>query len=116
LSPPFHACSELFVGVFELIGHFRPEILDARIEPRNGLGLDLVAIELFEDAIFLDGTDRAGKAGGCIQLGRLLNGKGKLVVRRTFAAGRRSCVDDTAARLYLSPVIPTTPAKLGKRY
>jgi hypothetical protein len=31
------SCSELFVGVFELINHFRSEILDARIEPRNVL-------------------------------------------------------------------------------
>jgi hypothetical protein len=29
--------SELFVGVFELISHFRSEILDARIEQRNVL-------------------------------------------------------------------------------
>jgi hypothetical protein len=29
--------ADLFVGMFELINHFRSKIIDARIEPRNVL-------------------------------------------------------------------------------
>ena len=29
------SCSELFVGVFELVDHFRSEIVESLIEPRN---------------------------------------------------------------------------------
>jgi len=54
----------------------------------TGLGLDLVAIEFCEGAIFLNGPDGARVAGDGIQLGRLVNREGILVVRRTFATGR----------------------------
>ena len=29
------SCSELFVGVFELVNHFRSEIVESLIKPRN---------------------------------------------------------------------------------
>jgi hypothetical protein len=52
------------------------------------IGIDLVAIELGKSTIFLDGADSAGMAGLGIKLGRLLDGKGILVVRRTVATIR----------------------------
>ena len=47
-----------------------------------------MAIELRKGTIFLDGTDGARIAGLRVKLGRLLDGKGILVVRRTVAAVR----------------------------
>jgi len=73
----------------------------------SGLHLDLVAVELRKGAIFLQRPRRPRVAGLSVQLGGLLDGEGVLVVRRTDAAGGRSWVDDTAARLHPAPVIPT---------
>ena len=52
------------------------------------LGFDLVTIELRQGTVFLNGANGAGVAGLGVQLGRLLNGKGILMVGRTFAARR----------------------------
>lgn len=54
----------------------------------SGLGLDLVAVELGQGAIFLKRPWRPRMTRLRIQLGSLLDGEGVLVVRRTFAAGR----------------------------
>jgi hypothetical protein len=53
-----------------------------------GFGFDFVAIELRERTIFLDGADGPRVTSRGVQLGRLLNRKGILVVRRTVAAVR----------------------------
>ena len=53
-----------------------------------GLGLDLVAIELCKGTVFLDRAHGARMASFGVKLGRLLNGEGIVVVRRTFATVR----------------------------
>jgi hypothetical protein len=54
----------------------------------TGLGLDLVANELFNCAIFLDGPYRTGEAGLGVEVRYFLDGEGILMVRRTVATGR----------------------------
>ena len=53
-----------------------------------GVGFDLVAIELRKGTVFLDCTQRSRVASLGVELGGPIDGKGILVIRRTFASVR----------------------------